>query len=163
MVFVLMIWACARSFYIRMKWHNVLVAPGSPAFNRPEGGLYLRTLVPLTLIGIWWIMFMNGDLRDPLGPGMREWVRAMFFEQNQSFWGWFGLWACVYFVAALPKEATFKSALYPGLYADQPEPELVRINMRNSLIWNTIFYAMVFLNPKLPFGHIILHALKGEF
>jgi hypothetical protein len=163
MLLVLVLYACATSFYMRMHWHQKLVVPERtllPWF----GSLYLRTLIPMTLMGIWWVIFTNGDLKDPLGPGMREWIIDHFRVDGiwKWSWPWFLTNAAIYFVLALPKEATYKSALFPGQFNDTAEPELLRVNMRNSLIWNAIFYAAVFINPTLPFGYSIVEALKGN-
>jgi hypothetical protein len=159
MLLALAIYGCAASFYYRLRWHNKTVALSNPTFLKRLVRGYFRGMIPLTIAGTILILAADGVIADPLGPGMREWFRS-YFSSHSVIW-WF-LWNLIaYVVIAIPKEATYKSALYPATYGPEEtkNAEIHRINMSNSLIWNTIFWVAVFVNPALPFGNSLVHLL----
>jgi len=163
MLTVLVLYACITSFLMRLRWHGKVTTPHNVGLVKAIGMTWVRTVVPLTLMGIWWVIYQNGDLHDPLGPGMKEWVIEKFRPDHVWTMDWSWLWWNLggYFLLALPKEATYNSALEPSVY-EGTNDSVIKINMTYSLIWNVIFYAVVFLNPSLPFGYSLTQALRGN-
>lgn len=82
------------------------------------------------------------ELADPAGLGLDSWL------QPSRFHNWIVLNACVLLVLLFLKNRTYNWQLDR---ATIPVESIRQVNMRPSLVLNSLFYGFVLLSPTLPF------------
>ncbi len=140
----LLLYCCIMSFILRGFYHHRLAT--RTTLLEFGGAFYARAFIAAFFI-------LLGPRAGIPGPGYASWWSAYMVDHSAIIW----------FLVTLPftgviylfKESTYYAVKSPGYYAGREEhgesPDLFRIDMKPSLIWNAVFWGWMFFSPWLPF------------
>lgn len=140
----LLAYCCIMSFIMRGFYHGRLAC--RTTFLGAGVSFYARAVVAAFFI-------LLGPRAGIPGAGYSAWWATYMADHSGIIW----------FLVVLPitgviyafKESTYYAVKSPGYYAGREEygesPDLFKINMGHSFIWNTVFWGWMFLSPWLPF------------